>query len=205
MNRKIAMIGSAVVAVTVFLFAVFILTDFKFGSYFVCMFLPLGFIMMTAGFQHECKEENKVAANVGLILSAVYTVLILLVYFSQTTTVRLEELNEQAVKVLDYQRGGLMFNYDLLGYGMMALSTFFTGLGFDAKDKEEKWLKWLLIVHGIFFPGCFIMPMTGVFLSMSDGSHGSGGGIALLFWCVYFIPIGVLAYRHFSGKKKNSV
>ena len=26
----------------------------------------------------------------------------------------------------------------------------------------------------------------------------SGGTIALLGWCAYFIPIGVLAYRHFQ-------
>ena len=34
------------------------------------------------------------------------------------------------------------------------------------------------------------------------GRSGSGGGIALLFWCVYFIPIGVLAYLHFSREMK---
>ena len=36
-----------------------------------------------------------------------------------------EELNDQAARILDYRKGGLLFNYDLLGYGMMALSTFF--------------------------------------------------------------------------------
>ena len=81
--------------------------------------------MMSAGFQHESADQTKVSANIGLILAAVYAVLILLVYYAQTTTVRLEELNNQAAKVLNYQNGGLLFNYDLLGYGMMALSTFF--------------------------------------------------------------------------------
>ena len=127
MNRQLAKIGAAVVTVTVFLFAVFILCHFNFGSYFVCMFLPIGYIMMAAGFQHEGAEKEKVAANIGLVLAAVYAVLILLVYYAQTTTVRLEEMNSQAAKVLNYQNGGLMFNYDLLGYGMMALSTFFIG------------------------------------------------------------------------------
>ena len=203
MNRTISKIGAALVTVTVFLFALCIIIDFPFGSYFVCMILPIGFIIMSAGFQHESDEETKVSANIGLILSAVYAVLILLVYYAQTTTVRLEELNDQASRALDYQKGGLMFNYDLLGYGMMALSTFFTGLSIRAENKPDLWLKRLMIIHGVFFLSCFLMPMTGMFTRMAEGKTGHGGGIALLFWCLYFIPVGVLAYRHFSRTKAD--
>ena len=60
---------------------------------------------------------------------------------------------------------------------------------------------YLMMIHGVFFIGCFIMPMTGVFTSMADGDNGYGGTIALLFWCAYFMPIGILSYRHF-GKGK---
>ena len=201
MNRTISKVGAAVVTVTVFLFAVFILLDFTFGSYFVCMLLPIGYIMMAAGFQHESDEKTRVSANIGLVLSAVYAVLILLVYDAQTTTVRLEELNDQAVRILNYAKGGLLFNYDLLGYGMMALSTFFIGLSIRAENKPDLWLKRLMLIHGVFFLSCFIMPMTGMFTTMATGEKGNGGSIALLFWCVYFMPIGVLAYRHFSNRK----
>ncbi len=198
MNRALSKIGSAIVTVTVFLFAVCIVAHFYFGSYLVCMFLPIGFIMMTAGFHHESSSETKVTVDIGLALAAVYAVLILLVYYAQTTTVRLEELNEQSARVLDYQKGGLLFNYDLLGYGMMALSTFFTGLAIKADTKPDLWLKRLMLIHGVFFLSCFFMPMTGMFTAMADGSSGNGGGIALLFWCLYFIPIGILAWRHFN-------
>ncbi len=201
MNRTVSKIGAAVVTVTVFLFAVFIIADFTFGSYFVCMLLPIGYIMMAAGFQHESDEKTRVSANIGLILAAVYAMLILLVYDAQTTTVRLEELNEQAVRILNYAKGGLMFNYDLLGYGMMALSTFFIGLSIRAENKPDLWLKRLMLIHGIFFLSCFLMPMTGMFTSMANGEKGNGGDIALLFWCAYFLPIGVLAWKHFSNGK----
>ena len=116
MNKSIPKIGAVIVAVTVFLFAVCMIVKFHFGSYLVCMFLPIGYIMMAAGFHHECCEEQRVAASIGLVFSAIYAVLIFLVYFAQTTSVRLEDLNEQAIRILDYQRGGLLFNYDLLGY-----------------------------------------------------------------------------------------
>jgi hypothetical protein len=205
MNRLLSKIGAIIVTVTVFLFAVFIVCDFSFGSYFVCMFLPLGYIMMSAGFQHESAEKTKVSANIGLILAGVYAVLILVVYYAQTTTVRLEELNDQAARVLDYRKGGLLFNYDLLGYGIMALSTFFIGLSIQAENRPDLWLKRLMMIHGVFFLSCFFMPMTGMFTHMADGNNGNGGGIALLFWCIYFIPIGLLAYRHFSNKKDDDL
>ena len=91
--------------------------------------------------------------------------------------------------------------YDLLGYGMMALSTFFTGMTIIDKTKSDKVLKWLMMIHGIFFIGCFLIPMTGLFSNMSDNGSGIGGVVALEFWCTYFLPIGILSYRHF-GKEK---
>lgn len=154
-----------------------------------------------AGSTYESCEERKVSANVGVAFAIIYAVMILLVYFAQTTSVRLNNLNEQAVLILDFQRGGLLFNYDLLGYGMMALSTFFIGLSVNPSSKEDKWLKYLTILHGVFFIGCFIMPMTGIFTSMQSGENGNGGTIALLVWCVYLLPIGVLAYKHFKKTK----
>lgn len=201
MNRTIARIGAIIVTITVLLFAVCMLIPFDFGSYFVCMLLPIGYIMMIAGFCHESDENHRVAANVGMIFASVYAVLVFLVYFAQTTAVRLGSLGEQAMQILNYSKGGLFFSYDLLGYGMMALSTFFVGLTINTKTKAAKWLKYLMMIHGIFFLGCFIMPMTGVFSSMANGETNIGGIIALEFWCAYFTPIGILSIIHFSRKE----
>lgn len=198
MNRSIPKIGAAIVTITVFLFAIFLITDFSFGSYFVCMFLPIGYIMTVSGFYNESREDRRVPAIIGLIFSAIYAVLIFLVYFAQTTSVRLDGLNEQAMKILDFKRCGLIFNYDLLGYGMMALSTFFIGMSVKADSKADKWLKCLMMIHGVFFISCFIMPMTGVFGGKASGETDIGGTVALVIWCVYFLPIGVLSYRHFA-------
>ena len=200
MNRLISRTGAAIVAVAVFLFAVCLIADFSFGSYFVCMLLPLGYIMIAAGLYHESGEDRRVAAAVGLVFAAVYAVLILLVYFAQTTSVRLGGLSGPALDVLDFKRGGLIFNYDLLGYGMMALSTFFLGLSVRADCRTDRWLKALLLIHGLFFFGCFLMPITGMFRGMSDGSTSRGGVIALVLWCVYFFPVGLLAFLHFGGR-----
>lgn len=198
MNQKIAKTGAVIVTASILVFAVCMLIPFNFGSYFICMLLPIGYIMMVSGFCNECKPENKVAAYVGMTFAGIYAVFVLLVYFAQTTSVRFEELDGVALRILDYSQGGLFFSYDLLGYGMMALSTFFIGLTIEAETKADKWLKYLLIIHGVFFVGCFIMPMTGVFRSMASRENSMGGVIALEFWCAYFTPIGILSWLHFA-------
>ncbi|MBQ6480588.1 MAG: hypothetical protein IJI45_05675 [Anaerolineaceae bacterium] len=204
LNKMIPKAGSAIVTVTVFLFALFLIINYSMGSFFVCIILPLGFIMMTAGLHNESESDRKVAANIGMILAAVYCVFIMLVYFTQLTTVKNEDLNEQAANLLSMGRLGLIFNYDLLGYGIMALSTFFTGLSMKAKNKADKWLKALMMIHGVFYFSCTFMPMTGMFSKMSSGGDSLGGRLALVAWCVYFLPIGVLAYRHFGGQHRKS-
>ena len=202
MNKTISKAGSAVVTVTVFLFALFLLFNYSLGGYFVCLILPVGFIMMTAGLHNEIESDRKVAADIGLVLAAVYGVFIMLVYFSQLTTVNNEQLNEQASKLLKFSNYGLIFNYDLLGYGVMALSTFFTGLAIKPKNKTDKWLRALMIIHGIFYLSCTFMPMTGMFANMSSGGDGLGGRLALVAWCVYFLPIGILSFMHFNKQKQ---
>ena len=192
--------GSAIVTVTVFLFAIFQIINFSMGSFFVCLILPIGFSMMTAGLHNECEADRKVAANLGLIFTAVYCVLIMLVYFTQLTTVNNEQLTEQAAKLIDFSKFGLIFNYDLLGYGIMALATFFIGLSMKAKVRTDKWLKALLMIHGVFFLSCTFMPMTGMFSDMSSDGGNIVGRLALVAWCVYFLPIGILSFLHF-GKR----
>ena len=200
LNKTLAKVGSGIVTVTVFLFALFLIINYPVGYYFVCLILPLGFIMMTAGLNNECENDRKVSANIGLILAAVYCTFIMLVYFAQLTTVKNEQLTEQASKLLEFGKFGLIFNYDLLGYGMMALSTFFTGLSMKAKNKADKWLKALMMIHGIFFFSCTFMPITGIFSKTSSGGDGLGGRLALVIWCVYFLPVGILSFLHFRKR-----
>ena len=85
-------------------------------------------------------------------------------------------------------------------YAIMALSTFFIGLTINVNNKKDKALKYLLLIHGVFFISCFIMPMTGIFANHS-ASGSMGGVIALEVWCLYFLPIGILSYFHFKNNK----
>jgi hypothetical protein len=156
--------------------------------------------MMTAGLHNECENDRKVAANIGLVLAAVYCTFIMLVYFTQLTTVNNEQLTEQAANLLEMGKCGLIFNFDLLGYGVMALSTFFTGLAMKPRNKVDKWLRALMMIHGLFYFSCTFMPMTGMFSKLSSGVNDLGGRLALVAWCVYFLPIGILSILHFRKR-----
>lgn len=195
MNRKIGMWSSAVNFIAVICFAVSMLFDFSFGSYFSSMFIAFSFVVMVCAFAYFAEKKYKLAGHISIAFAAMYAAIILLVYFTQLTTVRLNDLTSQCSELLDFQKMGLMFNYDLLGYALMASATFFAGLTIRGTTKNGKWLKALLMVHGIFFLSCLIVPMLGVF--RADGPAWIG--VALLeFWCFYFGPIGILSFLHFS-------
>ena len=121
-------------------------------------------------------------------------------YFTQLTTVRLAALTEQTRELLDFQQMGLFFSLDLLGYALMSLATFFAGLTVEPKDKPAKWLRALLMIHGVFFISCLLMPMLGIFQADSPAWIG----VAVLeFWCAYFCPIAALALHYFRGRTEQ--
>ena len=150
MNRKIGMYSAAVNAASVLAFAVFMLAGFTHGCYFASMFIAFSFVPMMCAYAGAAAEERKTAGYTAAAFSAAYAAVILLVYFAQLTTVRFGGLTEQAQALLDFQQMGLFFSFDLLGYALMALSTFFAGLTLDAQTASEKWLKALLLIHGVF-------------------------------------------------------
>lgn len=194
------MYSSIINLFTVIGFALCMLVGTNFGSYLVCMFIAFSFVPMMCVYAIYSKKEKRAAGYTAMIFASVYAVFILMVYFGQVTTVRLDDLNEQAAQILDYQKYGLFFGYDLLGYGMMALATFFAGLTIDPETKADKWLKGLLLVHGVFFISCFIMPILGLFNQDLQGADWIETAV-LEFWCAYFAPIGLLSFLHFKKKE----
>lgn len=209
MDRKLSMIGTLINIVSVIGFAVGMITGPISVCYLTSIFIAWGLVIMNCGFYRFGRSEAKVAAMCALVFGGMYALCNTIVYFTQLTTVANETLNDQAVRLLDYSQSGLFFNLDLLGYCLMAVSTFFAGLTIVVKDRCDKWLKALLLIHGIFSVSCFIMPILGVFKpstgSMSDSTVWIGT-LIMEFWCAYFLPVGILAFRYFylSGKERLS-
>lgn len=197
MNRKIGMVSSLVTLLAVAAFALCMLVGYNAGSYLASMFIAWGYLPMACAFAARARDEARAAALTGVAFAAVYGVLIAVVYFAQLTAVRLSQLSEEALSILDYSRFGLFFSLDLLGYAFMALSTFFLGLTVSPAGRADRWLKGLLMIHGVFAVTCVALPMLGLF---KPGMAGGDliGVLVLEFWCAYFLPLCALAYRHFQ-------
>jgi len=197
MNRKLGFYSAALVGITTLLFAISMLIGSSSLAYFVCMILSWGYILLTCAFYTETIDDRKSVALGGVAFGCLYGVLINIVYFTQLTTVAHKTASANALQVLSYQSlGSLFFNFDLFGYGMMALSTFLIGVSMIAKNKNDKWLKALLMIHGIFLISCVALPILNVFKD-SGGGSSFAGTLALLVWCIYFIPAAILSAVHF--------
>ncbi len=201
MDTKIGKIGSAVVILGVVEFAVCMLTGPITLCYGSSIAIAFGMMLMNSAFYRFSRPDAKAAAMCAVAFGAIYAFCNIMVYFVQLSTVRNTVLTGIAAQLLDYRTFGMMFDLDLLGYCLMAISTFFAGLTIRVRDKGDQALKILLLVHGVFAPMCFIMPILGLFSSNMQGADWIGTAI-LEFWCAYFLPIGILSYRYFSRQEQ---
>ena len=199
MNGKIGVYASAINLCAVLAFSVSMLAGSLFLSYLSSIFIAFSFVAMICTFAYFSEKSSKVAGLCAVAFGTMYAICNSIVYFTQLTTVRNGNLTGHASSLLDFQQFGLMFNLDMLGYCLMALSTFFVGLTVAINSRADRWLKWLLIAHGIFAVSCFIMPILGLFDANMEGTDWIGTAV-LEFWCVYFTPISILSILHFSKK-----
>lgn len=195
MSARVGAAAALVNAVSVTAFALSMLCGFDFGSYLASMFIAFSFVPLVCAYCTAAAKAKKGAALTAAVFAGIYAALILLVYMTQLTAVRAGDLSYEASSLLDFRAFGLFFGYDLLGYGVMALSTFFAGLALTPQTRADKWLRGLLLGHGAFFLPCLIMPMTGVFAAAAGAELI--GTLLLTCWCAYFMPVGVLSFVRF--------
>lgn len=200
MNRKIGMISSAIHLCSALGFVLCLLIGSSFGNYLFGMFTALSFIPLMCAFSIYCRSDNRASSYIAMAFACIYTVIILLVYYANVTTVRLDSLNRQAYQMISTQEFGLFFNYDLLGYGIMSLAAFFAGLTIEGSTKSQVWLKRLLLIHGLFFVSSLLIPMLGLFSSDSRQSARIGP-IIQAFWCIYFSAVDLLSFRYFKMQR----
>ena len=201
MNRKIGFISSAVAggAVAIFLICLIVALFTKNAvtenlSYAVCTVLSWSWVATAVVYSCYAKKERSAAAKTGVAAGIIYSTIISIVYYTQLTTVLYKSVDEKILQAFTFSAAGSwLFNLDLLGYGLLAVSTFFTGLSLQTESRADKALKWLLTLHGIFFV-CMLAPV----LPLPATNQGNGGTIALIGWCLFFLPVCVLSAIHFK-------
>ena len=94
MNKTVGRIGAAVTGLGVLLFAISLIMGLFFNTLFasclICMFIAIGFIpFMVSLFSFNESKDTKAAGLSGIAFAIIYVVLILLVYYAECTTIRL--------------------------------------------------------------------------------------------------------------------
>ncbi len=204
-NTAMGKIGTILTGISVFAFALSMLLGSIFASCLSSIFIAIGFIFFMVSIAAVNKDPEKKAIGLtGLAFSAIYAVIIFLVYYAECTTVRMNgTLSEEALSIISYgHAGSLFFNYDQLGYGFMGLSTFLIAFTIIPQTKGDRALRMLMWIHGIFFPFCLIFPLFPLFTENNAGSDLMGV-LILEFWCLYFLPICILGYRYFAKEKRS--
>ncbi len=195
MNPRFGRVAAIVTLASVLAFAISMIADVFAASCISSMGIAWGFVPLACALAATAEKQKKPAVLTAVAFAAIYAVLIMLVYFAQVT-VDMTQLSAETRSIIDYSQFGLLFSYDLLGYAFMALSTFFLSFALKPKDKGDRALVWLLRIHGIFAIGCVVMPMLHIFKPGMAGGDLTGV-LVLEFWCAYFIPVCILAYRWF--------
>jgi hypothetical protein len=200
MDQTIGKSGAKAVIAGVVVFAICMLTGPIALCYGASIAIAFGLVMMNSAFYRFSRPDAKAAAMSAVAFGAMYALCNTIVYFVQITTVRNGGLTGVAAHLLDYRTFSLMFDLDMLGYCLMAISTFFAGLTIRLEDNGDRALKTLLLLHGIFAVACFVMPILGLFSSEMQGADWIGTAV-LEFWCAFFLPIGILSFRYFQKAK----
>lgn len=200
MDRTIALTGAGVLTTGVLCFAVCMLVGVLAGCYLGSIAIAWGLLACSGAFLRFSRPEAKLTAVLAVAFGGMYAFCNTMVYFIQLSTVRNAVLSAEALMLLDYGKFGMMFDLDLLGYCLMAVCTFFAGLTIDVRDRGDAWLKALLMIHGVFAITCFVLPILGLFNTNMQGANWIGTAI-MEFWCVFFLPVGILTIRYFARQR----
>ncbi len=205
-NKQLGQLFSLIAGIATLLFGlVMLLPDPSLSknlSYASSMFISIGYLGMACAFAVQVSADQKATAWLGMTLATAYFVFINLVYFTQLSTIRSGSAAAEVLQAITYSPGTWFFNLDLFGYGIMSLSTFCLGLSLKASSQAEKWLKGLMFAAGIFALSGILLPLFNLFSTESGAEGDFIGTLVLEFWCLYFIPVTLLAAAFF--KKSTS-
>ena len=204
MNRRIGLWSAALTALATVGFALSMMLTwgqrFDGWSYGISMALAWSYLVLACAMAAIARDAAQAAALAGVGFAVLYAGFVTAVYFIQLTTVLHASAAPEILAQLSYSTlGGVAFNLDLLGYGLMAMSTVFVGLAVTIAVRRDKWLRGLLIGHGIFAPFCVVAPIAGMFSGLPAASGNLFAIIALTLWCAYFAPTMALAFLHFRS------
>jgi hypothetical protein len=166
-------------------------------SYIVCLLLAPAYVTMIACTPLVSREGSRSFTRAALGLAAMYGVLCPSVYYLQLSVLRLGMFpaSADALSMLHFAPGSPAFALDMLGYTFMCLSTLALVPAIAGKG-VVKTLKVFCAINGFLAVPTLVFPALK-FSQQGAGSSGTFGSLALLLWCVIFLPIPIIYSRLF--------
>ncbi len=200
--KLVGLISSFIAMIMTIIFAFALVLGFWYPvisgiiSFIVCFILALAFLIMIICIDTITPEYKQLWSRIGIAFASIYVVFITLTYYTQLALIfNPPSVSSDILNLLDYQEpNSWIFKINMLGYGFMTLSTLFTAFVFG-KSIMEKWLKRIFIFHGIFFVPTIIFPLLPLKTSVEESALF--GSLALILWCVIFIPLAGFVTRYF--------
>ena len=198
--------SSVFTASMVFLFLVSLLISIAYPQldylcYIPCVVLPWGYTLMFVSLHYSVPEKKRVFSLAAVVCGAIYAVLCTAIYYVQLSVVQSNTLLIPAEVLLPfiYTPGTPAFALDMLGYVFLCLGVLAASQVFG-KEPLEKWLRTVMVVNGLFAVPTFIYPLIP--MPIEPGAGGNLFGIiALIFWCLIFIPVPILLAKYFRRMK----
>lgn len=171
-------------------------------SFTVCFILALAFVIMIVCIDFITPVYKQLWSRIGIVFACIYVVFITLTYYTQLALFfNPPSVSSDILNLLDYQKpNSWMFVINMLGYGFMTLSTLFTAFVFG-KSNIEKWLKRIFVFHGIFFVPTIVFPLLPLEASVEESALF--GSLALILWCLVFVPLAGLVTWYFKEKTRK--
>jgi len=124
---------------------------------FPSFWLTLSFVVLMISIHHYAFEEKKIWSHIALVFAIMYATLNASVYYLQMTMVVPSILNGQAdaVAFFELKFGTFIYGIDVLGYGLMSLSTLFAAPVFTG-GRLERGIRWSLVANGLLTPALLL-------------------------------------------------
>lgn len=171
-------------------------------SFAAAMLLAPAFVAMMVSIARQAAPEKRVWGQLGATFSAIYAVMVTITYYLQLAVVRSGDgpLSGEALRLLEFSPGSVLFAVDMLGYGFMTLATFasapvFVGSGLN------RWLRVWFVAHGLMVVPTLLAPLT-----MGGGAGGGSdviGSLVLIGWSVFFLPLAGMVVVYFRRQLRR--
>jgi len=199
---RVAYWAAAGAAILVFLYGVFLVVGIwrpvEMPSLVPIFLLGPTVVVLMSALHHLTPPERQVWSQISLSFAIIYATLVAPVHYLQLTVVRLNTppFTADALRLIRLTSGSPTFALDLLGYTFLSLATWalVPTLG---KGPETLTVRRLLTLHGVLAIPTVVVPAFGIGGDISPGGSGEFfGRLAMLLWCVVFVPMAAALARY---------